>query len=245
MMTAGKRARRILTSRVAVSASSFLASGLIRAVFRSVNVRFVVDDPASIPHREGSAGIFIFWHEMMLLPAYTHSRRVVTLVSQSQDGELIAQAYRRLGGEVVRGSAARGRLSAFREVCRLAADRNVGIAADGPRGPARKVPIGVIRAAGFTGRPIIPAGIAYEKCFRIGPPHARIALPWVGSRAWMVIGRPIFVPTAARALRPLHWFRVQAAMNEVQGRAERLASGLAKAGKTLSLKEMLAGDAAS
>jgi len=181
---------------------------------------------------------------MKLLPAYTHSRRFVTLISQSLDGELIAQAYRRLGGEVIRGSASRGRLGAFQEICRRVAGRNLGIAADGPRGPARRVPIGVIRAAGLAGKPIVPIGIAYEKCFRIGPPHARIAFPRAGSRAWVVAGRPIVVPTAERALRALHWFRVQAAMNDVQARAERLASGLAKPGKTLSLKEILADEAA-
>ena len=245
MMTAGKQARRLLTSRLAVSASSFLAGELIRAVFHSVSIRFVVDDPASIPHRKGSGGIYIFWHEMMLLPAYTHSRRFVTLVSQSQDGELIAMAYRRLGGEVVRGSASRGRLSAFREICRQVADRNVGIAVDGPRGPARLVPMGVVRLAGVAGKPIIPIGIAYENFFRFGPRRARIAFPWVGSRAWVVAGRPIGIPSAARAVRELHRFRVQAAMNEVQGRAERLASGLAKAGRTFSLKEVLADEAAS
>ena len=245
MMTAAKRARRLLTTRFAVSASSFLAGELIRAVFHSVSIRFVVDDPAFIPRRKGSKGIYLFWHEMMLLPAYTHSRRFVTLVSQSQDGDLIAKAYERLGGEVIRGSASRGRISAFRQISRQVADRNVGIAVDGPRGPARVVPMGVIRLAGMVGRPIIPIGIAYEKCFRFGPDRARIAIPWVGSRAWMVAGRPITIPTSARALRELHRFRVQAAMNEVQGRAERLASGLAKAGKTLSLKEVLADDAKS
>lgn len=239
-MTPGKRVRRILTSRIVVSASSFFAGELIRALFHTVSIRIVVDDPASIPHRGSSQGIYAFWHEMMLLPAYTHAREFATLISESQDGELIARTYQRLGGEVIRGSTSRGRLKAFREICRQVARRNVGIAVDGPRGPARRVPVGIVRAASLTGRPVIPIGIAYEKCFRFGPSRALIAMPRIGSRAWMVAGRPLLIPRSARGLREYFRRKVQAAMNDVQSRAERLALRLERAGKTLSLKEVRA-----
>jgi lysophospholipid acyltransferase (LPLAT)-like uncharacterized protein len=239
-MTTGKRARRLLTSRLAVSASSFLAGELTRALFHSVNIRFVVDDPASIPHRGTSQGIYTFWHEMMLLPAYSHAREFATLISESQDGELIARTYQRLGGDVIRGSTSHGRLRAFREICRQVACRNLGVAVDGPRGPARRVPVGIARAASLTGKPVIPIGIAYEKCFRFGPDRARIAIPWIGTRAWMVAGRPVPIPRSARGLRVYFRRKIQAAMDEVQARAERLASGQDRAEKSLSLKEVRA-----
>jgi lysophospholipid acyltransferase (LPLAT)-like uncharacterized protein len=237
-MTTGKRARRILTSPLAVSASSFFAGGLIRALFHCVDIRFVVDDPASIPHRGSSQGIYIFWHEMMLLPAYSHAREFATLISESQDGELIARTYQRLGGDVIRGSTSHGRIKAFREICRQVAGRNLGIAVDGPRGPVRRVPVGIVRAASITGKPVIPIGIAYEKCVRFGPDRARIAMPWIGSRAWMVAGRPLAIPRANRGLRSYFRLKVQAAMDAVQARAEKLASGQARAQTVLSLSQV-------
>lgn len=232
-----RKKRRLLTGKIGLPATSFIVSSMIRTLTMCIEKRFVVEDAASVPHKRNTPGIYVFWHEMLLLPARFCSL-FTTLVSGSSDGDLTAAVLQRLGGKVLRGSASRGRLNAMREMCRLADSEHIGIAADGPRGPARIIPVGVVRAAGATGKPIIPAGMAMKTCFRLGPGDMKITFPRPFSTAWIVLGRPMHVPDVGAADKDIYRDKVQAAMDEVQARAERLAAGTERA-ESLSLSRIL------
>ena len=41
---------------------------------------------------------------MLLLPAYTHARQIMPLISRSRDGVIADAVVRRLGGDSIRGS---------------------------------------------------------------------------------------------------------------------------------------------
>ena len=235
-----RRKRRLLTSGFAVAITGFLGSLLIRVAFFTIRIRFIVEDPSSIPDKKNMPCIYVFWHEMLLLPVYSHSHLFTTLVSQNHDGELIARILRHFGGNVIRGSTTHGRLSAFRDICRKVEDHHVAIAADGPRGTARSIPAGIVRAASVTGKPIVPTGMAFEHCFRFGPRGHKVAFPWPFTRAWVVVGGPVVVPPMSRTERDAYRLQVQDAIDEVHGRAERLAARLERTDKSLSLKEVLA-----
>jgi 3-deoxy-D-manno-octulosonic-acid transferase len=240
MATVSKKTRRLMTSPLLVSLSSAFVGMFVKGLFSTMRLRFVVDDPACVPHKRSMPGIYIFWHEMLLLPAYSHAKAFTTLVSQSHDGELAAEVLRRFGGNVIRGSTTHGRLEAFRQLCRQLSDHHIAIAADGPRGPARVVPVGVVRAASVTGKPIVPIGMAYEKCLMVGPQRARVGFPRPFSRAWMVAGSPVAIPPISRLDRDDYRQQVQSAIDAVQARAERLAAGQDQADKSFSLKEVRA-----
>lgn len=229
-----------MTGGFAISASSLLASLSLKILFGMSRIRFVVADRAAVPHRRATPGIYIFWHEMSLLPAYSHSGDFASLVSESRDGELIARVLQRLGGKVIRGSTTHGRLHAFREICRLLENHHVGIAADGPRGPMRRVPSGIVRAAGMTGKPVVPIGIAYSRYFLVGPRSCPIAFPKPFGTVWVVSGSPVSVPSVSRPDRDAYRERIQQAMDAVQLRAQRLAAGQETAEESFSLKEVLA-----
>lgn len=230
--------RRILTGKVGLPATSFVLSSITRTLMSCIETRFVVEDIAAVPHKRNTPGIYVFWHEMLLLPA-RHCSIFTTLVSSSSDGDLTAATLRRLGGKVLRGSTSRGRLNAMREICRPANHEHISIAADGPRGPAREIPVGIVRAAGATGKPIVPVGMAMKTCFRLGPRNMKIVFPWLFSKAWMVIGRPINVPEVSSEDKHLYRDKVQAAMDATQLRAERLLKGDEHA-ESLSLSRILA-----
>ncbi len=232
-----RKKRRIFTGKIGLPATSFVVSSLIRTLMSGIETRFVVEDPASLPHKRNTPGIYIFWHESLLLPA-RYCSMFASLVSSSVDGDLTAAVLQRLGGKVFRGSTSRGRLNAMREMCRLAEREHIGIAADGPRGPARQVPVGVVRAAGATGKPIVPVGMAMKACFRLGPGDMKITFPRLFSTAWMVVGRPIDVPEIGSEDKQHYRDRVQAAMDAVQLRAERLSAGDERAA-SLSLNQLL------
>ena len=61
--------------------------------------------------------LFALWHGRMLLPIQRHRhQRIVTMASQSKDGEIIASWLARNGYIVVRGSTTRGGSQALREM---------------------------------------------------------------------------------------------------------------------------------
>jgi lysophospholipid acyltransferase (LPLAT)-like uncharacterized protein len=168
--------------------------------------------------------LYSFWHETLLMPAWQYRRTPTdVLISDHADGEMIAQATRRLGMGVIRGSGTRGAVKAVRQILDQGGTRNVVFTPDGPRGPRRVVEPTMIRLAGRTGLPIVPVGFAFQRCKRLRS-WDRFALPRPFTRAVGVIGRRIEVPAdidaaGVVALRE----RVQAAMDHVTAMAEELA----------------------
>ena len=102
--------------------------------------------------------LFTLWHGRMFLSIQAHRREgIVTMASQSKDGEIIAGWLERNGYVVVRGSTTRGGSQALREMVRhVRSGRNAALTVDGPKGPARVVAPGVVQLARLTGAWILP-----------------------------------------------------------------------------------------
>src|SRR5262249_17553981 len=102
--------------------------------------------------------LFALWHGRMLLPIQEHRRQgIVTMASQSKDGEIIAGWLTANGYVVVRGSTTRGGGQAFREMVRFVrSGRHAALTVDGPKGPPRVVQPGVVELARLTGAWILP-----------------------------------------------------------------------------------------
>ncbi len=89
---------------------------------------------------------------------YLRQMRPVIMVSRSRDGELIAQTIRRLGWRTVRGSSARGGVSALRAMIRALGPGEIGVhIVDGPRGPPGVVKPGLVLLANRTAAALVPA----------------------------------------------------------------------------------------
>jgi lysophospholipid acyltransferase (LPLAT)-like uncharacterized protein len=201
---------------------ALLLSWILRAWLGSLSYRLVYDDPASVPKRDGKNKIYLLWHEMMLFPTYKSSRMgIAVLISYHRDGELIARILKMMGVEAVRGSTQRRGMAALRGMMRRGKISHLAITPDGPRGPRRVMQPGAIYLASRTGMPLVPAGFAYAKCKRAGS-WDRLALPWPGTRGLGIIGKPIWLPPDLDR-EGLEQARVdvQAAMDEIQARAER------------------------
>lgn len=160
---------------------------------RTLHYRIITHDgerhPADARHRRY---IYAFWHESLLFPTRLRTKAHV-LISHHADGELITQVCRRLGFDVVRGSSTRGGARALRELIAVSRHSHLVVTPDGPRGPRRRVQPGVVFLASQTGLPIIPCGIAYQRCWRARSWDS-FAVPFPGTRAVAIAGRPIVVP---------------------------------------------------
>ena len=109
--------------------------------------------------------IFTCWHSRFFFITYSSRRgRYTSMVSASNDGELVARALKKMRSHVIRGSSRRqGREALHRMVKLLRSNQFVFILPDAPTGPRHVVKPGVIRMAQLSGKPILPLSFSTTK----------------------------------------------------------------------------------
>ena len=241
-----------LHGKVPQKAMATLAMGLAHFLARTLRFRFVIDDLAAVPHLAPGPVIYAFWHEMLLIPMLTHGGAAVPLLSLSRDGKVLETVLQRYGGGLIRGSSDHGRIGhggrkALQEMLRIGREHHVAIALDGPLGPPRRVAVGKRRSASAgaillasrNGMPLVPLGMAPGAAHRVGPAGRIIAIPLPSLPVWCVCGSPLHLPPAlSREGREESVRRLQAAMDDAQGRAERYAAGSRPSGPVLNLRDV-------
>ncbi|MFS4581230.1 lysophospholipid acyltransferase family protein [Phaeobacter sp. C3_T13_0] len=89
----------------------------------------------------GEPVIFVLWHQRLIMAPYlfdTSLGRICALTSSARAGRLAGQILVRLGFETIPMSSHKRHVALSREVLRRTKEGcSIGIAADGPRGPAR------------------------------------------------------------------------------------------------------------
>jgi lysophospholipid acyltransferase (LPLAT)-like uncharacterized protein len=145
--------------------------------------------------RGPEALIYALWHNTQAFLAYAHrGEHASVMVSQSKDGEYIAQIMKRLGLHAVRGSTSRGGGSALREMIRRVQEGGrVGFTPDGPKGPLETVHGGVVEAARATGRPIVPTSIASRRKLVFKKSWDQFFVPLPFSHIVVAHGKPLLI----------------------------------------------------
>ena len=180
---------------IIIRGAAWIIALVIRAWLRTLRYQVASCDLRRHPTDPRSErNIYAFWHESLLvlvLAGRTTDIRV--LISKHADGELIARVCRHLGIGTIRGSTTRGGGPALLEMLRSGRRSHLGVTPDGPRGPRRRVQLGVVFLASATGLPIVPVGVGYTAAWRAGS-WDRFAVPIPGSKVTAVVGRTIHVP---------------------------------------------------
>jgi hypothetical protein len=139
--------------------------------------------------------IYTFWHNRMLIPAYTHRyQHVHVLISQHQDGEYIARVITGLGFGTIRGSSRRGGVKALKEAVAISKEYDIAITPDGPTGPKEIVKDGALLIAYKTGKPIIPGIFIMKSKWQLKS-WDNFMIPKPFSPVKMIYGKPILVKT--------------------------------------------------
>jgi len=149
---------------------------------------------------KGERIIFAFWHGRLLMMPFAYpGKPLATLISQHRDGEYISRIAVVFGSRVIRGSASRGGVRAFKQmILALKEGFNLVITPDGPRGPRAKVKSGVIELAKLTGAPIVTVTFSAARRRSLKSWDAFL-IPLPFSRAVYIWGDPIYVePTATK-----------------------------------------------
>ena len=217
-----KETKKKLLTYIAVKFAWLLIMFLGKSAFISIRNRKYV----RASYRTGRPIMFVVWHGHMLLPIYVHRHeKVIAMVSEHNDGEMIARTVERLGFRTVRGSSTRGGSKAYRAMLRALKDgSHCTILPDGPTGPRHEFKMGAVQLAQRAGAVIQPLTFGAKKSimfktwdgFTLWRPFSRIAL---------VYGKPITLPrkTTPEELESWRLF-VQNRLIELQDEADALFS---------------------
>lgn len=170
---------------------------LARLLLRSLRVRVSREET-----RDGRPSIYAFWHGRQLALFRAHPERPLgVLSSTSRDGRMQAWICSRFGLTVALGSSTRGGLGALLALGRmLRGGVSVGLAVDGPRGPAFEAKAGILALARAAGAPIVPVAAGYSRAIELGRAWDRFQIPLPFTCARVAYGEPIAVPHAISAL---------------------------------------------
>ena len=170
--------------------------------------------------------IYALWHENLLFVATLRSETDVTaLISRHADGELLAQVSRWFGLRTVRGSSGRGGMDAVEEFLAVGKRTHLLVAPDGPLGPRRQVKRGLVYLASWTGLPIVPLGVGFQRAWRLNSWDC-MALPKPLSTITCIAGPIVRVPSAINKASSDHYRRlVEQNMTIATSAAEAWAAG--------------------
>jgi lysophospholipid acyltransferase (LPLAT)-like uncharacterized protein len=175
---------------------------VLRLYLSFLRVRVVGEEAARKHFTIHGRVIAAVWHQRFL-PALAYVTKFrnfkpIVMISQSNDGELIASLASRLGLVPVRGSSTRGGREALMAILR-ALKKNPGVIhiVDGPTGPKGVVKPGLMAMAQVTGAPVFPVIISAEKAwvmrswdrFLVPKPFSTVTIRW---------GDPFLVPRGTR-----------------------------------------------
>ena len=189
-----KKAKRALWQ---VRGGGWLLGQLIRRWMSTLDYQVLFYDPSIDPASQQFNGpcVYLVWHEYIPFLFYLRPHcQISLLLSRHGDAEWLAQAVQFYGFGTVRGSTARGGVTALREMMRVGEGQNLVITPDGPRGPRRSFAAGAIMVSSSLGIPLVPIGLGYDRPWRIRKSWDQFAVPRPGSRARVVAGPRISIP---------------------------------------------------
>jgi len=177
-------------TKLKIKILSFLASMLFRFVGIGLKIK-----PINYP--EVPQFIVALWHahQCVLYNIRPHHLLNV-LVSQSNDGQIVATATEAMKIKTIRGSHGRkGTEATFKLIEKLEQGENIAITVDGPKGPNRVVKKGIINIAKISQVPIVPVvWHSTSKMFLKFKSWDSFRFPFGWPFTVALYGEPIYVP---------------------------------------------------
>ncbi len=166
------------------------------------------------------------WHRAAIYFLYFFGDfRPMIMISQSKDGEILAQYAAGFGVVPARGSSQKGGRDALEQMQRylLSGGKACATVLDGPRGPAYVAKRGMVHLAKLTGAPLIPLIWSANRVLTLRDSWDKTMLPLPWSRVCVAFGEPIVIPADTRS-QDLEYYRqlVQERLNGMMAEVDRL-----------------------
>ena len=149
--------------------TSALFSHLYTAICATLRIQEENREEVDAIHARGERLIFCLWHdELFSLIPVSRQLRVVSIVSPSSDGDMLARILASKNVGAVRGSSTRGGVRALLSLARMMKNEPVHacITVDGPAGPRHKNKEGPFFLANRSNVRIMPVRISARHALR-------------------------------------------------------------------------------
>ena len=138
----------------------------INLLFKTLRIKIKNGEDISKMNSSGQNYVVAFWHGSMGIGWYLHRIKIAALVSQSKDGDILANILKKWNYHIVRGSSSNGGKEALSlMVDLLNQNYSLAITPDGPKGPVARMKAGAIVAAKRSSVPLFLIGIGIKKKF--------------------------------------------------------------------------------
>ena len=171
---------------------------IIFIICKSLRVKALEDSSYRKMRDEGKNVIFAFWHRRLLYLGYYYQKNfgkdnIYVIVSRSRDGTRIGKIVKKMGIGYVQGSTSKGGAAGLKRLIDiLKKGKDVAITPDGPRGPAKKVQMGVLKLAEISKAPIIPISYLPNKYVELRS-WDKFIIPLPFTSVLVKTGKPMFV----------------------------------------------------
>lgn len=178
--------------RIPPSLIVFVGTLFYRLWCSTLRINQVGREKADSLWEKGTPMVVPIWHDELFTLIHTRKNlKLVTVVSQSRDGEYLAGLLESLHIKTARGSSSRGGLGALLKAARIMRDegRSCVITVDGPKGPRHVAKQGAIILAHRTPALIQPIRLFPERAI-VFRSWDRFQLPVPFSKVHIVFGDP-------------------------------------------------------
>lgn len=175
-----------------------LAYYIVRIYLSMIKIKMINEESALNHLAGGGKMIAAIWHQriFIVMPYAIRFQRFrpSVMISQSRDGDIIADIYGRLKFRPVRGSSSRGGKEALAAMIEDLEKNQLAVhVLDGPRGPRAVVKAGIVVLAQSSGVPIFPVYISVDRAWVLNS-WDRTLIPKPFSRVIVRWDDPIYVP---------------------------------------------------
>lgn len=137
--------------------------------------------------------IIVFWHRKIftVCNATKFIKKKASMVSSSNDGEILSEMLRREGNELIRGSSNKNNIKSLKQAMKFVKNNyTIGIAIDGPKGPIYEPKPGAIFIGQKTGIPIVSVGTYTDKVWIFEKMWDKLEIPKPFSKSINYLGEP-------------------------------------------------------
>lgn len=174
---------------------------LVTVYCRTLSLKIIDQKKWEKAYLEGKTILFSAWHQQffagILFVRSQASRKPGIMISQSNDGELIAGIAEKLGWCPARGSSTRGGKTAMSHMIKHLIKYRFGAhVLDGPTGPIGKVKPGIVKMAQEADAVVVPVFMESENAWFFNS-WDRFMLPKPFSKVTIRFGDGVRLPTTS------------------------------------------------
>ncbi|SFM75127.1 lysophospholipid acyltransferase family protein [Shimia aestuarii] len=162
---------------------------MVRRAHRRSTWQRIGFEPMEESLRAGEPVIVVLWHQRLMMSPYlfpTDLGRIFTLTSNARAGRMAGLFQTRFGMETVAMSSNRRHVTMSRKILgKIREGYSIGIAADGPNGPARVCSSVPLIWARSSGKRVFVVAFSADKVREL-PTWDRMWLPRAGSRGILI-----------------------------------------------------------